>query len=89
MRWGTLSATVHSSFRRSAKNAKMERSIRKHGLICLEYMVRIVNQTARIAMKLCQDYVKLFSASTGYKKFRESAAYVCIFIDILWSRLHV
>ena len=41
---------------------------RKHGLTCLEYMVRIVNQRSRIAMKSCQDYVKLFSASTGYKR---------------------
>ena len=65
LRWGTLFATGHSSFLRSTK---MARSTRKHGLTCLEYMVRIVNQTARIAMKSCQDDVKLFSASTDYKR---------------------
>ena len=65
LRRGMLFATGHSSFLRSTK---MARSTRKHGLTCLEYMVRIVNQTARIAMKSRQDYVKLFSASTGYKR---------------------
>ena len=79
LRCGTISATVHSSFRHSAK---MARSTLKHGLSCLEYMVRIVNQTARITMKPCQDYVKLFSASTGYKS-SESVAYVCVFADML------
>ena len=47
---GMLFATGHSSFLRSTK---MALSTRKHGLTCLEYMVRIVNQTARIAMKSC------------------------------------
>ena len=65
LRLGMLFAMGHSSFLRSIK---MARWTRKHGLTCLEYMVRIVNQTARIAMKSCQDYVKLFSASTGYKR---------------------
>ena len=71
------SATGHSSFLRSAK---MARSTRKHGLTCLEYMVRIVNQTARIAMKPCQGYVKLFSASTGYKR---SSSQLCVFANVL------
>ena len=39
-------------------------------------------------MKPCQDYVKLFSASTGYKS-SESVAYVCVFADMLWSHVHV
>ena len=75
LRWGSLSVTGHSSFRRSAKMA------RKHGLTWLEYMVRIVNQTARIAMKPCQDYVKLFSASTGYKRSL-SQLRMCVYLPI-------
>ena len=61
----------------------MARSTRnKHGLTCLEYMVRIVNQTARIAMKSCQDDVKPFSVSTDLpnfatQNFREPS-YKCI-----------
>ena len=62
LRCGTHSVTVHSSFRRSAK---MAQSTRTHGLTCQEHMARIVDQTDRIAMKPCQDYVKLVSASTG------------------------
>ena len=78
LRWGTISAMVHSFFRRSAK---MSRSTRKHGLTCLEYMVRIVDQTARVAMKPCQDYVKLFSASTGYKSSANQLS-MCVYLPI-------
>ena len=59
----------------------MARSMHKHGLTFLEYMMRIVNQTARIAMKPCQDYVKMFSASTGYKRSL-SQLRKCVYLSI-------
>ena len=82
---GMLFATGHSSFLRSTK---MARSTRKHGLTCLEYGEnRKSNSSHRY--EIMSGLCKTIFCFHWLQKIRESAAHVCVFSDILWSRVHV
>ena len=76
LQWGTLSATGHSSFLRSAK---MVRSTRKHGLTRI-YGENHQSNSSHLNETM-SGLCKLFSASTGYKR-SSSQLRMCVYLSI-------